>query len=94
MNLVDLLFYKRMSGGSSGTSDYTSLSNKPQINSTTLSGNKTSDDLGLVSNSATNTDNIVLSPTNGKLYYGSETANDEVVTVGYLNSLNGDNTSY
>lgn len=31
----------------SGTSDYTSLENKPQINSHTLSGNQSSDDLGL-----------------------------------------------
>lgn len=30
-----------------GTSDYNKLSNKPQINSITLIGNKTSQDLGL-----------------------------------------------
>ena len=35
--------------GESGTSDYSDLSNKPQINSTELSGNKTSSDLGLQS---------------------------------------------
>lgn len=34
-------------GGGGGTSDYSALSNKPQINNTTLSGNKTSSDLGL-----------------------------------------------
>lgn len=34
-------------GGGGGTSDYTDLSNKPQINGNTLSGNKTSSDLGL-----------------------------------------------
>lgn len=34
-------------GGGSGTSDYTQLTNKPQINSIELSGNKTSTDLGL-----------------------------------------------
>lgn len=34
-------------GGSGGTSDYTDLENKPQINSTTLSGDKSSSDLGL-----------------------------------------------
>ena len=32
-------------GGGGGTSNYNSLSNKPQINSTTLSGNKTTEDL-------------------------------------------------
>ncbi len=34
-------------GGGGGTDDYTDLTNKPQINSTTLSGNKSSSDLGL-----------------------------------------------
>lgn len=36
-------------GGGGGTTDYSDLSNKPQINSNTLSGNKTSADLGLQS---------------------------------------------
>lgn len=36
-------------GGGGGTSDYSDLDNKPQINSITLSGNKTSSDLGLQS---------------------------------------------
>lgn len=35
-------------GGGGGTSDYSDLENKPKINNTTLSGNKTSADLGLV----------------------------------------------
>ena len=34
-------------GGGGGTSDYTALSNKPQINSVTLSGNKSLSDLGI-----------------------------------------------
>ena len=34
--------------GSGGTSDYNDLTNKPSINSITLSGNKTGSDLGLV----------------------------------------------
>ncbi len=34
-------------GGGGGTSDYTDLSNKPQINSVTLSGNKSLADLGI-----------------------------------------------
>lgn len=34
-------------GGSGGTSDYTDLTNKPQINSVTLSGNKSLNDLGI-----------------------------------------------
>lgn len=36
-------------GGGGGTSDYTDLTNKPQINGVTLSGNKTSGDLNLQS---------------------------------------------
>ena len=38
---------KNGGGGGGGTSDYTQLSNKPQINSTELSGDKSSSDLGL-----------------------------------------------
>lgn len=34
-------------GGSGGTSDYTELTNKPQIEGVTLTGNKTAEDLGL-----------------------------------------------
>jgi hypothetical protein len=34
-------------GGGSGTSDYTDLTNKPSINGVTLSGNKTTSDLGI-----------------------------------------------
>lgn len=36
-------------GSGGGTSDYTDLENKPSINNVTLSGNKTSADLGLIS---------------------------------------------
>jgi hypothetical protein len=35
-------------GGGGGTTDYTDLSNKPQINGVTLSGNKTGLELGLI----------------------------------------------
>lgn len=34
-------------GGDSGTSNYNELENRPQINSTTLTGNKSASDLGL-----------------------------------------------
>lgn len=36
-------------GGGGGTSDYTQLSNKPSINSVTLTGNKSLSDLGIAS---------------------------------------------
>ena len=35
-----------VSGGGGGTTDYTDLTNKPQINSVTLSGNKSLSDIG------------------------------------------------
>lgn len=41
--------------GGGGTSDYDSLSNRPQINSTTLTGNKSSSDLGLADASHSHT---------------------------------------
>ena len=44
--LIDLC--KPSSGGSGGSSDYSDLTNKPKINNNTLSGNKTSAQLGLV----------------------------------------------
>ena len=44
---VDNTIYSVPNGGS-GTSDYTELTNKPQINNNTLSGNMTGADLGLV----------------------------------------------
>lgn len=52
--------YKLSEGGSGGggTSNYNQLSNKPQINSVELSGNKTSSQLGLMSS-----DGVVANPT-------------------------------
>lgn len=43
-------FNKKQGGGSGGTTNYNELSNQPQINNVTLTGNKTSEDLGLMSN--------------------------------------------
>ena len=45
---VFLDYIARNGGGGGGTSDYAQLSNKPQINNTTLIGNKSASDLGLV----------------------------------------------
>lgn len=42
-------YWKTVSGGGGGTSDYSDLTNKPQINSVTLSGNKSLSDLGIAS---------------------------------------------
>ena len=50
-------------GGGGGTSDYTDLTNKPSINSVTLSGNKTASDLGLIAapGSGVNDDQVLSS---------------------------------
>ena len=45
---------KNESSGSGGTTDYTNLTNKPQINSVDLVGNKTSADLSLLDETAVN----------------------------------------
>lgn len=48
VDLYDLAFAKNISGGGSGgTTDYTDLTNKPQINGVTLSGDKSAADLSL-----------------------------------------------
>lgn len=46
-------------GGGGGTDDYTDLENKPQINSVTLSGNKSGADLGLVDDVQVNGTSVV-----------------------------------
>lgn len=46
--------------GGGGTTNYNNLSNKPQINSVTLSGNKTAADLGLAASSDIPTGSIAL----------------------------------
>lgn len=40
-------YVKAHGGGGGGTSDYDDLTNKPQINGNTLTGNKTSANLGI-----------------------------------------------
>lgn len=47
MDLQSYLLGKKSGGG--GTSDYSQLSNKPSINGVTLAGNKTDEDLGMMS---------------------------------------------
>ena len=46
-NLVAAINEAAQRGGSGGTGDYDDLTDKPQINGTTLSGNKTAEELGL-----------------------------------------------
>lgn len=51
-----LLALIKKAGGGSGTDDYEDLENKPQINGHEVSGNQTGDDLGLVDQSASLTE--------------------------------------
>ena len=60
------------SGGSGGTSNYNDLSNKPSINGVTLSGNKTTSDLGLFSGSYNELENVP--KINGVSVSGNHTA--------------------
>ena len=51
VDLYDLAFARNISGGGSGgTTDYTDLTNKPQINGVALSGDKSAADLSLATN--------------------------------------------
>ena len=53
------------SGGSSGTSNYNNLTNKPSINGNVLTGNNTSDDLGLASKSHSHSNYLTSSSLSG-----------------------------
>lgn len=66
-------------GGGGGTTNYEALSNKPQVNGTTLSGNKTSADLGLqdeLTFDATPTESSTNPVTSGGVYGALETKAD------------------
>lgn len=47
-------------GGGGGTTNYNNLSNQPQINSVTLTGNKSSSDLGLQAEASVSGTTLVL----------------------------------
>jgi len=64
------------SGGGGGTSDYSDLSNKPQIEGVTLSGNKSASDLGLVTKAVNDLVNYWL-----KTETYSKTEVDTIVTA-------------
>ena len=53
--LTGLVVVSGSGGGGGGTTDYNDLSNKPSINGTTLSGNKTSHQLGVADENHTHT---------------------------------------
>lgn len=69
-------FYNVGGGGGGGTTNYNQLENKPQINSVTLSGNVTSDQLGITPNELKALENVPSAATNGSVF--SEYREDEV----------------
>ena len=76
MNLADLFIAKKLAGGGgggTGTDNYNDLSNKPQINSTSLTGDKSAADLGL--QSEINGDNKISAD-----YVDDSTATNKFVT--------------
>lgn len=73
-------------GGSGGTSDYTELDNKPQINGVTLSGNKSASDLGLLTSNlgSENAGKVLKIDTDGSIIsaeVAGSTVDDEMSTV-------------
>ena len=46
--ILSMAYTKKHGGGGGGTSDYNALNNRPKINGTTLSGDKSADDLDLM----------------------------------------------
>ena len=46
--ILAMAYTKKHGGGGGGTNDYNSLNNRPKINGTTLSGDKSSEDLGVM----------------------------------------------
>ena len=61
-DLAEAMLLRRRGGGGGGTSDYNALSNKPQINGNTLSGDQSPADLGIAEPSLSS---------NGDIYFGS-----------------------
>lgn len=83
-------------GGTGGTTDYTELENKPQINSVTLSGNKTTSDLGIdeVPEVTSSDDGKVLTAHYGGIGGGSYSEWQLPTLTKYVTTLYPLNTSY
>ncbi len=69
-------FYNVGGGGGGGTTNYNQLENKPQINGVTLSGNVSSDQLGITPNELKAVENVPSAATNGSVF--SEYREEEV----------------
>lgn len=67
-----------------GTSDYSDLSNKPSINNVTLSGNKTTSDLGI---NIPDVSNFITKDVNDLTYYTKTSSLANVATSGSYNDL-------
>lgn len=74
-----LLGKKAGGGGGGGTSDYSALTNKPSINTVTLSGDKTASDLSLLGTSDIAT--TISSSSGNTKAAGAKAVYDYVATV-------------
>ncbi len=89
--------------GSGGTSDYSELSNKPQINGVELNGNKTSDELGINAEKLTFSDGQTLQAKldSGELkgeqgddYILTEQDKEEIANIAISDIKDGDEVKY
>lgn len=88
-------------GGSGGTTDYSDLTNKPSINNVTLSGDKTTSDLGIdeVPDVTSSDDGKILkasySDSTGTYGWGNLSSSDviDVLSTAQQNALNSGITS-
>lgn len=78
---IDELIENAGGGGGTGTDNYNNLVNKPQINGQTLSGNKTAEQLGLV----TIDDN---DPTSTTKAYSAKKVEDKLATKANISTFN------
>lgn len=85
LSRVEALLIDLNAGGSGGTSDYNQLTNKPSINGVTVSGDKTSEDYGIIP--GTNDYNQLLNKPsiNGYELIGDQSADD--LNVGGYNDV-------
>lgn len=78
-------------GGGSGTTNYNDLGNKPSINGVTLSGNKTTSDLGITiptsTSQLTNNSGFITNTVNNLTNYTKTTDLSAVATSGSYNDL-------
>ena len=80
-------YVKSHGGGGGGTSNYNDLSNKPSINGVTLSGNKSSSDLGITVNFTELQQNDDITNINGIVVVGVDSYNQTFSAIFPKNTI-------